>query len=156
MAAISNYTNNTLIDQQFFTTLVNAINDNADKITRSTSGIWDTSTSTIQTSYVGAFAICTVQKTVTDHAITKSAISNSSRQSVGFGGINFVTPPLVFATIQSLTDSGANSSPTAVLNGVAVTNVTTSGADIYVTLGAGAFDGKIDYKINVLAIGLTL
>jgi hypothetical protein len=153
MAAIPDITQNTLVDQTLLANMVTAINDNADKITRSSSKIYDTTTDKQVTSYVGSFTLATRQIEI-EHKLddTKTTIED---RSFTFGQ-TFKSPPLVFATVEaSVGTDGGNSSVYKNGHSVTITNPSTTGATVQLTVFKGG-KGKVTFKISILAIGLSL
>lgn len=154
MSAIPDIQQNTLIDQTLLANMVTAINDNADKITKSSSRIFNTTTGKQVTSYVGSFTLATTQ-IVIEHSIDTN---NTTVESKSFTfGQTFVAPPLVFATVEATVTNGKNSSVYTNGHSVTITNTSNTGATAQLTIfKGGKKDAKVEYKISILAIGLSL
>jgi hypothetical protein len=146
---------NTLLDQTFFSQVATDINTLNDKVSKTSSQIYNTSTNKQVTSFTGSFSIATYQVDITAHKTSATVSTISKRETAPFG-ITFTAPPIVIATIQIPGDSttGAGTTHKGLDSAsVLVQNVTQSSADIYVVLGKGsAVD--LSYKVNVMAIGL--
>jgi hypothetical protein len=154
MTAIPDITTNTLVDQTLLANMVTAINSNSDKITRSSSRIYNTVTNKQVTSYVGSFALETNQKVI-EHKLDPNSTTVES-EPITFSR-KFISAPLVFATVEATVTGGTNAS--VYLNGhsVTMTNVSETGATIQLTVfKGGKKDAKVTFKVSVLAIGLTL
>lgn len=153
MAAIPDITPNTLVDQTLLANMVTAINDNADKITRSTSKIYNTISNSQVTSYVGSFTMATNQ-IVIEHKLDATNTTSLSK-SFNFG-IKFAAPPLVFATVEATVTNGTNSSTYKNGHSVTITNPSTTGATAWLTVfKGGPAKAKVEYKISILAVGLS-
>jgi hypothetical protein len=154
MSAIPDITTNTLIDQTLLANMVSAINDNADKITRASSKIYNTVTDKQVTSYVGSFALATKQIEI-EHKLDPT---NTTVEDKSFTfGQTFIAPPLVFATVEATVTGGTNSAVYTNGHSVTITNPSTTGATVHLTVfKGGKKDAKVTFKISILAIGLTL
>jgi len=154
MAAIPDITTNTLVDQTLLANMVSAINDNADKITRSSSRIYNTTTDKQVTSYVGSFTLATNQ-IVVEHKLDPNNTTVESQPFVF--GQTFLAPPLVFATVEATVTEGTNSAVYKNGHSVTITNPSTTGATAHLTVfKGGKKDAKVTFKISILAIGLSL
>jgi len=144
---------NTLIDQTFLGQIVDEINILSDNFSNASSPIFDTSTKKSALTYFGGFSFATTQLEVTQTLATGSSLN---RYTTNFAfGKDFLSPPLVFVTIQSdaITGSGSGTAST-LLNGVTVSGVTTGGGTVSVVLGNPQIKATIKYRINILAIGI--
>lgn len=152
MSAIPDITSNTLVDQTLLANMVTAINDNADKITRSSSLIYNTVTDKQVTSYVGSFTLATNQIEI-EHKLDPN---NTSVEEKSFTfGQTFLAPPLVFASVEATVSGGTNSSVYTNGHSVTITNPSTTGATARLTVfKGGKKDAKVTFKISILAIGL--
>jgi hypothetical protein len=141
---------NTLIDQTFLGQIVDEINVLSDNFSNAASPIYDTTKKKTALTYFGGFSFATTQLEVTQELSANS----SSRHTQNFAfGKDFLSPPLVFATIESDAITGTGSTASTLLNGVVVSGITTGGGTIAVNLES---DRKvtIKYRINILAIGI--
>ncbi len=101
--------------------------------------------------YFGGFAFATTQLEVTQ---TLNA-NAPTRYTENFSfGKDFQAPPLVFATIESDAITGTGSTAATLLNGVAVSGVTTGGGTVAVILDKDSRKPTIQYRVNILAIGI--
>jgi hypothetical protein len=142
---------NTLIDQTFLGQIVDEINILSDNFSNAASPIFDTTSKTSSLTYFGGFSFATTQLEVTQ---TLKA-TEASRYTANFAfGKDFLAPPLVFATIESDAITGTGSTAATLLNGVAVSGITTGGGTVAVILDADSRKPTIKYRINILAIGI--
>ena len=153
--AITSISNNQLVDQTTLNQIIETVNGMSSKFALSTSPIYNTNTDQIVNAYMGTFAIATNFKKVTDHKLTANGVSKYSFP-IAFNK-TFQVPPLVFATIQALNETGTGSSMTSSVYSVTVANVNTSGCTIYVNI-YNPTSNKADnfpYNVSIMAIGLT-
>jgi hypothetical protein len=142
---------NTLIDQIFLGQIVDEINTLSDNFSQASSPIFNTSTKKASLTYFGGFAFATTQLEVTQ---TLNA-NAPTRYTENFSfGKDFQAPPLVFATIESDAITGTGSTAATLLNGVAVSGVTTGGGTVAVILDKDSRKPTIQYRVNILAIGI--
>jgi len=142
---------NTLIDQTFLGQIVDEINILSDNFSNAASPIFNTTSKKSSLTYFGGFSFATIQLEVTQ---TLKA-TETSRYTADFAfGKDFLAPPLVFATIQSDATTGTGSTASTLLNGVVVSGITTGGGTVAVILDADARKPTINYRINILAIGI--
>jgi hypothetical protein len=142
---------NTLIDQTFLGQIVDEINILSDNFSNAASPIYNTTSKKSSLTYFGGFSFATTQLEVTQ---TLKA-TEASRYTTDFAfGKDFLAPPLVFATIQSDAITGTGSTASTLLNGVVVSGITTGGGTVAVILDADARKPTINYRINILAIGI--
>jgi len=148
---------NTLLDQTFFSQVATDINALNDKISKTSSQIYNSTTDKQVISFTGSFSISTNQISVTAHKTSTTASTSSDAQTVSFG-TTFIANPIVVATIQ-IPGDGTDGTGTTLKAldsaSILIQNVTTSSADIYVRLSSTAkAAATLAYKINVIAIGL--
>lgn len=155
--AISEISQNTLVDQTILNQIIRAVNINADAVTNASSAIFNTSNSSQVTSYTGSWSVVTNSYTVNNHPISKNpAILNSKSYPLSFGK-TFLNPPLVFVSLQALSGTGAGSSLTKIFSSAVVSEIKQSDCNVYVTIGGNSAlsaDSNLDFKISIMAIGL--
>jgi hypothetical protein len=153
--AISNISANTLVDSSLLNTMITAINNNGDAVTRASSSIYNTGTQKVVESYMGAWSLVTNQRQVSDHSITAEKGSVNRKQVPVSFNKTFASPPLVFVSIEALNTSGTNSLPANTLISAVVADVTNTGCQIYVNIqGQGVKTETLSYKVSIMAIGI--
>jgi hypothetical protein len=148
--AIPQISANTLVDQTLLNTMITAINNNGDAVTRASSAIYDTKSKKVVQSYMGGFTIATnrVEDTIKGRNVAKSIASKTV--SVQFEK-TFLVPPLVFASVDF--NAGQLGSH---LPGTNITNVTNSGCTIVVNVYSDvAYNNDVSFSVSVMAVGLT-
>jgi hypothetical protein len=143
---------NTLIDQTFLGQIVDEVNALSENFSNAASPIYDTTKKKTALTYFGGFSFATTQLEVTQ--TLKSGATSRHTEPFAFGK-DFLSPPLVFATIQSDAISGSgNGLASTLLNGVSVSGVTTGGGTVSVILDRDPGNTTVQYRINILAIGI--
>jgi hypothetical protein len=153
--AISNISANTLVDSSLLNTMITAINNNGDAVTRASSSIYNTGTQKVVESYMGAWSLITNQKTVSDHVISETKGSVNRKQVPISFNKTFASPPLVFVSIESLNTSGDDSLPANSLTSAVVADITNTGCQVYVNIQSqGQKSNSLSYKVSIMAIGI--
>ncbi len=153
---IPDITSNTLVDQALLSTIVRSINSNSSKISNSSVKVYDRASSANSskqiTSYLGSYTFATTQIEISH---TLSAETKSISKSFEFGQ-TFLTPPLVFATVEAEVSGGTNTSVYATNHSVTIVNPSFSGATAYLTIAPHSerLGAVIQYKISIFAVGL--